>query len=120
VINPRCLYFIDDFILLNENVSNNGKFEGVLYQIHTGGEIVNQNNISRRPALKILSKCRDTDSRIFLIFSDFQMLKDIKNDRNKNDGDNNYKKKFSLIRRSISIISLIFCEKKLANIDKAN
>jgi hypothetical protein len=71
MMDPRYLYLVDDLILLNKNVSNNGEPERDLYQIYTGGKIINRDNISRRLISKILSECRDTDSKILIIFSDF-------------------------------------------------
>jgi hypothetical protein len=44
-------------------------------------------------------------------------VKDNKNEDNDNNGD---KKNFPLIRRSISIISFISCEKENVNVDKIN
>jgi hypothetical protein len=70
-MNSRYLYFADDFILLNENIFSNGEYKGIFYQIHTGGKIVNRNNISFRLILKILSEYRDINSKILFIFSDF-------------------------------------------------
>jgi hypothetical protein len=70
IMDPRCLYLADDLILLNKNIFNNGNFEGALYQIHTGGKIIDRDNISRRSVLRILSECRDIDSRISFTFSD--------------------------------------------------
>jgi hypothetical protein len=67
----RYLYFVDDLILLNENISNNRKFEAGFFQIHAGVEIVNRDNISRRLNSKIRSEYRDTDLKILFIFFDF-------------------------------------------------
>jgi hypothetical protein len=85
---PRYLYLINDSILLDKIVFNNGKSEENFYQIHADIEIVNRDNISRRLNLKIQLKYRDTDSRIFLAFSDFQVMENIRNGKNENDGDN--------------------------------
>jgi hypothetical protein len=81
---------------------------------------VNRNNISRRLILKILSEYGDINSKISFVFSDFQIMEDIRNNRDENDDDNDYKEIFPLIQRSISIISLVSCEKERTNIDKAN
>jgi hypothetical protein len=70
-MDPRYLYLVDDFILLDKNVFNNGKFERDFYQIHAGGEIVNRNNILRRLSLKILSEYFNINSKISLALSNF-------------------------------------------------
>jgi hypothetical protein len=120
-MNPRYLYLIDDPILLNENVLNNGKFKTDLYQIHAGVKIVNRDNIPRRSNSKIRSEYRDINSKIILIFSDLQMMENIiKNNRNENNDNNRDKKNSPLIRRSTPIISLVPCEKERINIGKIN
>jgi hypothetical protein len=81
---------------------------------------MNRNNISFRLILKILSEYRDADSKIPLIFSDFQMVEDVGDNKDKDDGNNDYKKNFSLMRRSIFIISFISCEEKRINIGRIN
>jgi hypothetical protein len=119
-MDPRYSYFADNLILLNENVSSNGKYKRIFYQIHTGGKIVNRNNISFRPISRILSEYRDINSKILFALSDLQIVRDIRNNRNESNDNNDYKKSLPLIRRSAFIISLVSCEEERANIDRAN
>jgi hypothetical protein len=81
---------------------------------------VNRDNISRRLISRILSEYRDIDSKISFVFSDFQVIGNIRDDRNEGDDNNNYKKNSPSMRRSISIISFVSCEEERANIDKIN
>jgi hypothetical protein len=94
MMNSRYSYFINDSILINENISNNEKYKEIFYQIYTGGKIVNRNNISLRLISRILSKYRDINLKISLVFFNLQMVGDIEDNKNENDGDNNYKKVF--------------------------
>jgi hypothetical protein len=96
-MDPRYLYLTDDPILLNKNMPNNGESENGLYQIHAGGEIVNRDNILRRSNLKILLEYFNIDSRISFAFSDFQVMENIRDNKNEDDGDNDDKKNPSLI-----------------------
>ena len=94
MINPRYLYLADDPILLNENVPNNGKSETGLFQAHAGVKIVNRDNIPHRLGLKMQSKYRDIDSRIFIALSDPQVVGGIiKGNKNENNGNDRDKKR---------------------------
>jgi hypothetical protein len=81
---------------------------------------MNRNNIPFRLISKILSKCRDIDSKIFLALSDLQIVRDIKDGNDENNDNNNYKENSPPARRSASITSLVPCEKKRANIGRIN
>jgi hypothetical protein len=81
---------------------------------------MNRDIFPRRLNLKILSEYRDINSRIFFALSNFQIVEDVEDNRNKNNDNNNDKESSSSVRQSISIISLIFCEKERANMDKVN
>jgi hypothetical protein len=96
-MDPRCSHFADNLILLDKIVPNNGKPKEGLYQIHAGVEIVNRNNIPYRLNSKIQSEYGDTDSKISLAFSDFQIMGNIKNNKDENDGNNDDKKNSPLI-----------------------
>ena len=117
VIDPRCLYLADDPILL---ISNNGESEGGLYQVHAGVKVVDRDNISDRLGLRILAECRGVDSKISLALSDPQVVGDIGVGKNEGDGDNYDKESFPLVRRLISITSLVFCEGERANVGRIN
>jgi hypothetical protein len=119
-MDPRCSHLADDPILLDKNVFNNGEPEGALYQIHAGVEIVDRDTTSRRPASKILSECRGVDSRIPLALSDPQVVGGVWGGRDEGIGNDGDKESPPLVRRPISIISLVLCEEELANIGRAN
>jgi hypothetical protein len=59
---------------------------------------VNRDPILFRLISRILSEYRDINSKIPFIFSDFQMIENIRSDKNEDNDNNNYKKNFPLIR----------------------
>jgi hypothetical protein len=75
---------------------------------------VNRDNILRGLISRILSEYRDINSKIFLVLSDLQMVENIRSNKDEDNGENNYKKSFLLMRRSISITSF---EKEQNGID---
>jgi hypothetical protein len=111
----------DLFILLDENVPNNGEPEAGLFQVRAGVKIVDRDNTPRRPGSRIRSEYRGTNSRISLALSDSQMVEGVirgsKDEGNDNDRD---KKSSPPVWRSIPIISLVPCEEERVNIDSAN
>jgi hypothetical protein len=70
-MNPRYSYLANNFILLDENVPNNGKPEAGLFKI------VDRDNTPRRPGLIIRSEYRGANSRIPLALSDPQVVRGI-------------------------------------------
>jgi hypothetical protein len=72
VMDSPYSYFIEDLILLDKNVFNNGKSERDLYQVHVGDKIIDRNNISRRLNSKILSEYRDINSKFLSSSSIFK------------------------------------------------
>ena len=62
----------------------------------------------------------NTDSRIPLALSDLQVIGDVKIDRDEGDGNDHDKESLSSVRRLISIISLVFCERERVNIGRVN
>jgi hypothetical protein len=119
-MDPRCSHLADDPILMDENVPSNGEHEGALYQVHTGGEIVDRDNTPLRPASRILSECRGADSRIPLALSDPQVVGGVGGGRDEGDGDDGYKESPPPVRRSTPITSLVPCEEERANVGRAN
>ena len=81
---------------------------------------MNRDNISRRPDLRILSEYRSINSRISLALSDPSVMGGVRVGRDEGDGNNHDKESPPLIRRLISITSLVPCEGKRANIGKIN
>ena len=114
-MDPLYLYFTDDLILLDENISNNEESENGLYQTHVNIKIMNRDNTPRRPGLRILPKYRGVNSKISLA-----LIRNIKVGRDEGDDDNHDIENPFPARRLISITSLVFYGKERANIGRAN
>jgi hypothetical protein len=61
---PRCLFFADDSISLDEDMRGNGRPAWSLYRPQAGGEVVDRDNAPRRLSLRVMSEGRGADENI--------------------------------------------------------